>query len=139
MNSNFDQLSALAAEAVERNRCYANEQLGFSLPEDFIHGLFVEGFLGEFYSLRDAVTLLMNGESFPRLVDLAVRGIYGEKTFVLWIPSGHRASSYINVSWNNGLGPFKPVGVMSPKSHFRLSKIELEGLALEWLENVRPS
>jgi hypothetical protein len=40
----------------------------------------------------------------PLIVDLAVKGVLEEKTLILWMPSGHSPTSYIDRSWNNVVG-----------------------------------
>lgn len=61
------------------------------------------------------VALCMAGR-FPRIVDVAVRGVVGDAT-VDWLrPSGHPFVDNIAETWNDppGAGPFKPAGLLLP-------------------------
>lgn len=133
MEVTFEGVLGLAKRAVVETIRHASEQLQWRLPEAAVHGLCVVGYRRELLELEDTVGLLVNEGRFPVVVDLAIRGLIEGKTFVLWIPMGGPETSFLDESWHGGLGPFKPAGVMSPKSHFRLTPEELERLASEWV------
>ena len=139
MTVSYEEILELARRAVKENLRYSGDLLGYELPEETLHGLCIAGFTGELYKLEELVNLLVNESTFPHLVDLAVLGLSEGKTCILWIPSGDPETSVIDESWNQGLGPFKPAGVMSPKSHYRLTPEELEKLASDWRNETGPT
>ena len=131
------ELFELAEKAVSESLKHAEKQVGYELPESTVHGLFVENFLGETYQLDEIVSLLTNNDSFPRVVDIAVRGLSDQGTFMLWLPTGHPESSYIDVDSNHGLGPFKPVGIMSPLANCRPNPDQLKEQYSNWIDRKR--
>lgn len=130
----FDDLRERATEALENNRTYANEQLGWSLPEQYVHGLRLIGHQGIVRTLEESIEELLSGACFPRVVDLGVAGILDGKTLILWYPSGEPPVERLEDTWNQGYGPFKPIGVISPRESFRLTAEELRKLAVRWAQ-----
>jgi hypothetical protein len=130
------ELLGKAKEAVEESLRHAENQVGFKLPRLSIHGLAVEGFLGKDFSLEEIVSLVIGKETFPRIIDIAVKGLGADSTFLLWLPSGHSETDDLTQTWNQGYGPFKPVGVMSGAADCRPSREMLEEQYRAWLSGA---
>jgi hypothetical protein len=87
------------------------------LPEQICLELATFGRSGRTSSLEEVLSLLYINGTFPRVVDIAIKGIARECT-IIWIrPSGHAYVSDITDTWNQppGMGPFKSIGLLLPK------------------------
>ena len=82
-------------------------------------------------SLRQIEEELYRNGSFPRIVDVAVRGIR-DNAVVIWVrPSSHPLTDVLEETWNipDGMGPFKSIGLLLPayfwdrKQPFRISDL----------------
>lgn len=132
----FDELKHWANSAISANIRFASIQLGWQLPLDTVHCILVKGLSEQLLDTKKAIDSLLTGPKFPRVVDLAVRGIVGEKTLVVWIPSGEQKVEDPEMTWNEGFGPFKPVGIMIPSYIGKsppLSRSSLEKMGRDWL------
>ena len=79
-------------------------------------GLEAFGQQGKDLSLDEVLSFLYRDGTFPRIVDIAVRGIKDGRTFIWVRPSGHTYVSDFAQAWNTpvGMGPFKSIGLMLP-------------------------
>lgn len=133
-------LLPLAERAIQKTLDLADSKLNFELPRDCLHGIYLKGLMGgSLYSIESAIECLLTSEGlFPPIVDLAVRGILEDKPLVVWIRSGHPDVCDLEDTWNDGFGPFKPMGLMIP-SHFGngkslLSRDKMEAIGQAWPE-----
>jgi hypothetical protein len=92
----------------------ANQQLTYQLTNDCLHGIYSQAHLGKLYTLEESVDCLLHDGMFPPIVDLTIRGSLEERPLVVWIPSGHPKVHEIEDTWNEGFGPFKPMGLLIP-------------------------
>ncbi len=138
------ELISLAKLAVSENLSLVNQ----TLPEPFheessVHGLYWKSHLGKLYTIEEAVEQLIEADKFPRIVDLTIRGSLKGKPLFIWIPSGHPKTSELDETWNEGFGPFKPMGLMIP-SHLGspsspMTKERLERIGQDWLQMTEES
>jgi len=93
----FQQCITLALEETQK-------QVAYPLPKELYLGLEAFGQRGKALSMEEVL-------SFPRVVDIAVRGIREERTFIWIRPSGHAYVNDFTHTWNTpvGMGPFKKV------------------------------
>ena len=68
------------------------------------------------FSLNEIMPFLFRDKAFPRIVDIAVRGIVDHHTLIWIRPSGHDFVRDFSQTWNTpaGMGPFKSLGLMLP-------------------------
>lgn len=94
----------------------AQQQVSESLPTLLYVGLEAFGQHGKELSLDKVTPFLYRDGTFPKVVDISVRGIKDERTFIWIRPSGHEYVSELSQTWNTpvGRGPFKSVGLMMP-------------------------
>ncbi len=94
----------------------AQQEVSESLPTLLYVGLAAFGQHGKELSLDEVIPFLYRDGTFPKVVDVAVRGIKDERTFIWIRPSGHKYVSELSQTWNTpaGRGPFKSVGLMMP-------------------------
>ena len=77
-------------------------------------------------------------ETFPQIIDVAVRGIKQEATLIWLRPSGHAYVRDFAQTWNTpvGMGPFKKCGLILPYSlsprSMSLSVQDLEEAGKQW-------
>lgn len=109
------QLIALAKAALRENFDRVNSLLTFTLPEESIHWIWLDSMKEELMTLEDAVELFLGpAGDFPAIIDLVVAGVLDGRTLVAWLRSGHPDVHDIEQTWNEGYGPFKPMGIMTP-------------------------
>ena len=96
----------------------AQKDIADSLPEQWSLELAAFGQAGKITSLEEALAFLYVQGTFPRIVDVAVKGVTKDTTHIWVRPSGHPYVSDIKETWNQppGMGPFKSIGLMLPKS-----------------------
>lgn len=128
----------LAEAAISRNLELVNSVLSFRLPLVCVHSIHLSSMIGTpLLSLDAAISYLLTPMGFfPPIVDLLVRGCTDNKTLVVWLRSGHPDVSEISETWNDGYGPFKPMGLMIPfelASGEKLTKSRMEKLGSSWL------
>ncbi len=127
------QLIALAQAALSENFERVNSLLNFALPEESIHWIWLGSMKEELMTLEDAVELFLGPTGdFPAIIDLVVAGILDGQTLVAWLRSGHPDVHDIEQTWNEGYGPFKPMGIMTPSALApgqKLNFAQLERLA----------
>lgn len=111
---NAAELSELAEQCVTASRNHANSQLDWELPDRYVHKLLVEGRPDALFRLNEVVSALLAGSLFPRVVDVSIGGLANGHTLVLWRPSAEPPVENIKDTWNQGFGPFKPMGLMVP-------------------------
>ena len=94
----------------------AQKEVSDSLPAQMYLGLEAFGQQGKDLSLDEVLSFLYRDGTFPRIVDIAVRGIKDGRTFIWIRPSGHTYVSDFAQAWNTpvGMGPFKSIGLMLP-------------------------
>jgi hypothetical protein len=95
----------------------AQREVAEPLPEQLRLELPAFGQAGREASLEEVLAALYIDGTFPRVVDVAIRGIINKRT-IIWIrPSGHAYVSDITDTWNQppGTGPFKSIGLSLPK------------------------
>jgi hypothetical protein len=99
-------------------------QVSDSLPEQLYLTLEAFGQHEKKLSLDEVMFFLYRDGTFPRIVDIAVRGIKNEHTWVWIRPSGHSYVSDFTQTWNTpeGMGPFKSLGLMLPSEVWRRSR-----------------
>jgi hypothetical protein len=102
----------------------AQKEIADPLPAQFYLGLGAFGQLGKELSLDEVLSFLFRDGTFPRIVDIAVRGIKDGRTFIWIRPSGHAYVSDFAQTWNTpvGMGPFKSIGLMLPSFIWQRSR-----------------
>jgi hypothetical protein len=102
----------------------AQQQVSEPLPTLLYVELEAFGQHGKELSLGEVIPFLFRDGTFPKVVDIAVRGIKDERTFIWIRPSGHEYISGFSQTWNTpaGRGPFKSVGLMMPASIWERSR-----------------
>ena len=113
---NRQELLSLGLLALDETLGLANKRLASPLSgEHWLHGIYWQAHLGRVYSrLEEVVDQLLDNDTFPPVVDLAIRGTLESKPLCVWIPSGHPKVRAIEETWNEGFGPFKPMGLIIP-------------------------
>ena len=108
------------------------------LPTRISLGLEAFGQRGKVLSLDEVMHFLYQDGTFPRIVDVAVRGIKQEATLIWLRPSEHAYVSDFSQTWNTpvGMGPFKKCGLILPYSlsqrSMPLSVQDLEEAGEKW-------
>lgn len=94
----------------------AQQQISEPLPTRFYLGFEAFGQHGKELSIDEVISFLYRDGAFPRIVDIAVRGIRDGRTFIWIRPSSHQYVKDFSQTWNTppGMGPFKCVGLMLP-------------------------
>lgn len=116
----------------------AQKQVAEPLPRHLYMGLEAFGQRGKELSLDEVLSFLYRDGTFPRIVDVAVRGIKNGRTFIWIRPSEHAYVSEFAHTWNNpvGMGPFKNIGLMLPSAIWGrsrpLSVQDLEEAGEKW-------
>src|SRR5258708_39628804 len=102
----------------------AQQQVSEPLPTLLYVELEAFGQHGKELSLGEVIPFLFRDGTFPKVVDIAVRGIKDERTFIWIRPSGHEYVSDFSQTWNTpaGRGPFNSVGLMMPASIWERSR-----------------
>jgi hypothetical protein len=100
----FQQCIALALEETQK-------QVADPLPKELYLGLEAFGQRGKALSMEKVLSFLYRDGTFPRIVDIAVRGIREGRTFIWIRPSGHPYVNDFIHTWNTpvGMGPFKRI------------------------------
>jgi hypothetical protein len=95
----------------------AQKEIADPLPAQFYLGLGAFAQQGKELSLDEVLSFLYRDGTFPRIVDIAVRGIKDGRTFIWIRPSGHAYVDDFAQTWNTpvGMGPFKSIGLMLPE------------------------
>lgn len=131
------ELIDLAKAATARTLEVASENLGWSLPATCCHGVYSDELFGKTMSLEEAINTLWEDEKFPAIVDLAVRGTIEDEPLVVWLRSGHPKVDKLEETWNDGYGPFKPMGLLIP-SEFppkgRLTRAQMAEIGRGWFD-----
>src|SRR5258708_39697087 len=78
----------------------AQQQVSETLPTPLYVGLEAFGQHGKELSLDEVIPFLYRDGTFPKVVDIAVRGIKDERTFIWIRPSGHEYVSDFSQTWN---------------------------------------
>jgi hypothetical protein len=81
----------------------AQKDLPEPLPSKLCFELDAFGQSGKELSLDEAMPFLYVNGTFPRVVDISVRGIPDDCTLVWLRPSGHHYVSKLEETWNNPL------------------------------------
>ena len=114
-----EEFELMFVRCVEKTVEMAQEEVGEPLPAAFCFELAIRDCAGRELSSEEVLSVLYQSGEFPRLVDVAVRGVTEDST-IIWIrPSAHPLAKTIVETWNDppGSGPFKPIGLMMP-THF---------------------
>lgn len=131
-------LRSALIQCMNRAREKAQQDVSEPLPESLFLGLDAFGQQGKELSLDEAMAFLYRKGTFPRVVDVAVRGIREGRTFIWIRPSGHSYVSSFSQTWNSpvGMGPFKSIGLMLPHLMWKrirpLSLRDLEEAGETW-------
>jgi hypothetical protein len=117
-------MSTVTKEALQQllEKCIINavvvaqKEIADPLPAQFYLGLGAFGQQEKELSPDEVLSFLFRDGTFPRIVDIAVRGIKDGRTFIWIRPSGHAYVSDFAQTWNTpaGMGPFKSIGLMLP-------------------------
>lgn len=108
------------------------------LPTEYVLELGGLGQSGKEISLEEAVSHLYQGGRFPRIINVAVKGVARGMTIIWLGPSGHSGVSTLEETSNTpeGTGPFKRVGLMLRPSIWDrprpLTRRDLEEAAPDW-------
>jgi hypothetical protein len=108
------ELRQMLHEAIEASVQIAQVEMAEQLPRDVALELGALGQAGKESALDSILHHLYRDGSFPKVVNVAVRGVGQGKT-VIWLgPSGDRFVRELSEAWSDphGTGPFKPVGLM---------------------------
>lgn len=130
-------LISLGGLALAETLKLANQILPGQLSGRCFHGIYWSSHLGKLYELEEAVDRLLDNGAFPPIVDLTIRGSLESKPLCIWIPSGHPKVSNLEETWNEGFGPFKPMGLMIPSHLGGSAPLDSNRLALigqDWLQ-----
>jgi hypothetical protein len=102
----------------------AQKEIADPLPTQVYLGLGAFAQQGKELSLDEVLSFLYREGTFPRIVDLAVRGIKDGRTFIWIRPSGHAYVDDFAQTWNTpvGMGPFKSIGLMLPEFLWQRSR-----------------
>ena len=102
----------------------AQKEISDPLPAQLYLGLGAFAQQGKELSLDEVLSFLFRDGTFPRIVDIAVRGIKDGRTFIWIRPSGHAYVSDFAQTWNTpvGMGPFKSIGLMLPEFLWQRSR-----------------
>ncbi len=94
----------------------AQKDCAFSLPQDISFELANYDQYRKEKTFDEIVTFLYKDGTFPRIIDVAVRGINDGKTLIWLRASGHEWVRDIAQTWNSpaGRGPFKSLGLLLP-------------------------
>lgn len=94
----------------------AQKEIADPLPAQFYIELGAFGQQGKDLSLDEVLSFLFRNGTFPRIVDIAVRGIKDGRTLIWIHPSSHIYVNDFKQTWNTpaGMGPFKSIGLMLP-------------------------
>lgn len=109
----------LLEQAITRTITEVQQNIAENLPQQKC--FYVENDISHsiYYSIDDIMQYIYKDGSFPRLVDIAVRGVNSEGYVIVWLRiSGHSFVRDIADTWNTplGSGPFKSIGLMLPHS-----------------------
>ena len=133
----FEKCIAMAIEDVQK-------QVAGPLPTQLALGLESFGQRGKVLTWDEVMLFLYQDGTFPRIVDVAVRGIKDERT-LMWIrPSDHPYVNDFSQTWNTpkGMGPFKSVGLIAPYQIWHrprpLSIEDLKESGEMWAPRPRP-
>ncbi|SRR5712692_1863470 len=116
----------------------AQKQVSDPLPIQVYLGLEALKQQGKELSLDEVLFFLYRDGTFPRVVDVAVRGIRDGRTFIWIRPSEHAYVSDLTHTWNTpaGMGPFKSIGLMLPDPIWKrprpLSTLDLKDAGEKW-------
>lgn len=134
-----ESLQTLLQQAIEQSMEVAQAEVAEPLPRDVILELGAFDQAGQESSVDTVTSHLYRGGMFPKLVNVAVRGVSRGKTLI-WIgPSGHAFVKDLSEAWNDprGTGPFKPVGLMVKPPIWQrprpLSLADMEEAAPDWV------
>lgn len=108
----------LLLECIRITMDTAQKDIADPLPEKWSLELAAFGQAGKIASLDEVLAFLYVQGTFPRIVDIAVRGFTKDATLIWIRPSAHPYVSDIKETWNQppGMGPFKSIGLILPKS-----------------------
>lgn len=135
---NIKEIEFAAKSGIESTLDYASNQLGWQLPRDCRHCCYMTALKGQIYSLTELLEILLVDSKFYGTVDLAVRGIVDGQTLIAWLPVGLPEVENMEETFNQGNGPFKVAGIMSPREDFHLSHSELLNMGSKWMQNEQP-
>jgi hypothetical protein len=100
------------------------------LPQQLCFELAAFGQAGREISLEEVLSFIYVNGTFPRIIDVAIRGTT-EKCTLIWIrPSSHAYVNNIADTWNQppGMGPFKSIGLLLPKRLWDRRPLSLQDL-----------
>lgn len=108
----------LLLECIRITTDTAQKDVAEPLPEKLSLELAAFGQAGKITTLDEVLSFLYVQGTFPRIVDVAVKGVTKDATLIWIRPSAHPYVSDIRETWNQppGMGPFKSIGLMLPKS-----------------------
>lgn len=108
----------LLLECIRITMDTAQKDIADSLPEKLSLELAAFGQVGKITALDEVLSFLYVQGTFPRVIDVAVKGITKDATLIWIRPSAHPYVNDIRETWNQppGTGPFKSIGLMLPKS-----------------------
>lgn len=94
----------------------AQRQVVDDLPNQLVFRLQAFNQNKKSLSQNEVMPFLFRDRAFPRIVDIAVRGIADHHTLIWVRPSGHAFVRDFSQTWNTpvGMGPFKSLGLMLP-------------------------
>jgi hypothetical protein len=110
----------------------AQKEIADPLPIQLSSSLEAFGQQGKELSIDEILSFLHQDGTFPRIIDVAVKGIKEGRTLIWIRPSGHAYVNDFAQTWDTpaGMGPFKSIGLMLPGSIWErprpLSRQDLE-------------
>ena len=135
----------LFQSALNRSLELAQREVIDPLPEEMLLELAGFGQDGHESSPQHILSYLYQDGTFPRIVDIGVKGIVAGKTIVWIRPSGHSYTNDLSKTWNAppDTGPFKSIGLILPVNIYNrprpLSRNDLEEAAPLWTRSDKPS
>lgn len=113
------ELKHLLEQAIEITLTQVQQNMSEPLPQQVCFQVENDASKSTYYAVDDIIHYFYKDGSFPRLVDIAVRGIDRDGCILVWLRmSGHSFVQDIADTWNtpSGSGPFKSIGLMLPHS-----------------------
>lgn len=133
------ELQQMLQRAIEASMQIAEQEIAEHLPRNVALELEASGQRGKESTLDFVLSHLNQDDAFPRVVNVAVRGVSQGRTVVWLGPSGDTFVRNFSEAWSDPheTGPFKPVGLMLRPSIWKrprpLSLRDLEQAAPDWI------
>ena len=114
----YEALRLLLEKGITTTLVEAQKEVSYTLPQQIYITLGAFRQDDRDLSIEEVMQFLFQEGAFPRVVDIAVRGIKNGRTLIWIRPSDHPYVTTLVETWNTppGMGPFKSLGLMLPYS-----------------------